>query len=261
MTMSEQTPPDAASPQVPQVNDRKPGNRNTLVIAVVVVALALMAWAGIKNYQRRKQEEARLKELQAMVVKLPPADALTGATPPSSQPGDDTPNANPLAGKIAPNFTLKDTTGKKVSLAAYKGKAVIIDFWATWCAPCKVEIPWLEKLHDQYAAQGLEILGVSEDDLDLDDQAKLLTEKQDIAKSAAGLHINYPVLIDDSNVAKPYGGIDALPTTFFVDRSGKVVATTVGLADRDEIEANIKKALGSGGPQANANAQPTGGQS
>jgi peroxiredoxin len=254
MTMSAQTPPDAASPQVPQVNDRKPGNRNTLVIAVVVIALGLMAWAGIRNYQRRKQEDAKLKELQAMVVKLSPSDAAPGAPPAASQPGDDTPPPNPLAGKAAPNFTLKDTTGKKVTLAGYKGKAVIIDFWATWCAPCKVEIPWLEKLHDQYAAQGLEILGVSEDDLDLDDQAKLLKEKKDIADSAARLHINYPVLIDDNNVAKPYGGIDALPTTFFVDRNGKVVATTVGLADRDEIEADIKKALGSGAP-------PAGGQS
>jgi peroxiredoxin len=251
MTMSAQTPPDAATPQV---NDRKPGNLHALVIAVVVIALGLMAWAGIKNYQRRKQDEAKLKEMQAMVVKLSPSDAPPGAPPPAAQPGDDTPDANPLAGKSAPNFTLKDTSGKKVSLAGYKGKAVIIDFWATWCAPCKVEIPWLEKLHDQYSAQGLEILGVSEDDLDLDDQTKLLKEKQDIANSAVRLRINYPVLIDDSNVAKPYGGIDALPTTFFVGRDGKVVATTIGLADRDEIEANIKKALSSGAP-------PAGGQS
>ena len=90
------------------------------------------------------------------------------------------------------------------------------------------------------------VLGISEDDLDLDDKAALLKEKQEIADSATKLHINYPVLIDDKEVSKPYGGIDALPTTFYVDRNGKVVAATIGLADRDEIEANIKKALGSG---------------
>ena len=67
---------------------------------------------------------------------------------------------------------------------------------------------------------------------------------QDIADSATKLHINYPVLIDDNETSKPYGGIDALPTTFFIDRNGKVVAATIGLADRDEIEANIQKALG-----------------
>jgi peroxiredoxin len=223
--------------------------RNTLVIAIVVIALGLMAWAGIKNYQRRKQEEAKLKEMQAMMVKLQPADGQ-----PPAAAGDDAPYTNPLAGKAAPDFTLRDTSGKKVSLSSYKGKAVIVDFWATWCAPCKIEIPWLEKLHDQYAAQGLEILGVSEDDLDLDDQAKLVKEKQEIADAASKLRINYPVLIDDSNVSKPYGGVDALPTTYFVGRDGKVVAATVGLADRDEIEADIKKALGSG-------TQPAKGQS
>ncbi|MGC2546919.1 MAG: TlpA disulfide reductase family protein, partial [Silvibacterium sp.] len=146
-----------------------------------------------------------------------------------------------------PSFTLKDTSGHKVSLSDYKGKAVIVDFWATWCAPCKIEIPWLEQFHNQYASQGLEILGISEDDLDPEDKAKLLQEKQGIANKAAQLKINYPVLIDDASVSTPYGGIDGLPTTFFIDRSGKVVASTVGLASRDMIEADIKKALGSGG--------------
>ena len=212
--------------------------RNHLVILVVLVALGLITWAGIANYHRRKQEEAKLRESQAILVPAAPG--------PSSKGTDDVPFKNPLANKQAPGFTLKDTTGKKVSLSDYRGKAVVLDFWATWCAPCKVEIPWLAKLHDQYASQGLEILGVSEDDLDKDDQKALLKEKQEITDAASKLGINYPVLFDENEVAKPYGGVDALPTTFFVDRNGKVVAATVGLVDRDEIEANIKKALGNG---------------
>ncbi len=215
--------------------------RNTLVIVVVLATLGLMTWAGVVNYQRHQREQAKLKQLQAMIAaSTPPAQAA------DANADADIPE-NPLEGQMAPPFTLKDTAGHKVSLADYKGKAVIVDFWATWCAPCKIEIPWLEQFHTEYAAQGLEILGVSEDNLDPDDKAKLLEEKKDIADKAVRLKINYPVLIDDASVSTPYGGIDGLPTTFFIDRSGKVVASTVGLAPRDTIEADIKKALGSGG--------------
>lgn len=219
--------------------------RNTLVIAVVLAAVAVMIWAGVVNYRHRKAENAKLQQLQAMLASSAPSD--------SSDASADIPE-NLSLGKMAPAFTLRDTNGRKVSLSDYKGKAVIVDFWATWCAPCKVEIPWLEKFHDQYASQGLEILGVSEDDLDLDNKAKLADEKQAIAKKAAQMKINYPVLIDDASVDTPYGklvgntqGIDGLPTTFFIDRDGKVIASTLGLVSRDEIEANIKKALSSGG--------------
>jgi peroxiredoxin len=210
--------------------------RNTLVIGVVFVALVLMIWSGVVNYRRRQQENAKLKQLQAMMASTPTGDT-----------SDAVIAENPLQGQTAPPFTLKDTTGHKVSLSDYKGKAVIVDFWATWCAPCKVEIPWLEQFHNQYASQGLEILGVSEDDLDLDDKTKVVEEKKDIADKAAQMKINYPVLIDDASVSTPYGGIDDLPTTFFIDRNGKVVASTVGLVPRNQIEADIKKALGTGG--------------
>ena len=213
--------------------------RNTLVIVVVLAALGLMIWAGVMNYRRRQHEQAKLKQLQAMIAaSAPPADAGDA---------DEGIPENPLQGQMAPPFTLKDTSGHKVSLSDYKGRAVVVDFWATWCAPCKIEIPWLEQFHNEYAGQGLEILGISEDDLYPDDKAKLLEEKQAIADKATQLKINYPVLIDDASVSTPYGGIDVLPITFFIDRSGKVVASTVGLAPRDQIEADIKKALSSGG--------------
>ncbi|HTV06388.1 MAG TPA: TlpA disulfide reductase family protein [Acidobacteriaceae bacterium] len=210
-----------------------------VVIAAVIATLGIMIWAGVSNYRRQQREQANLKRLQAMIEATQPAGA-----PDESDDGID---ENPLQGKMAPNFTLTDTKGEKISLADYKGKAVVVDFWATWCPPCKIEIPWLEQFNEQYGGQGLQIIGISEDDLDLDNKTELAKEKQQIAETAAQLKINYPVLFDDANVSTPYGGVDGLPTTFFIDRSGKVVASTVGLAPREQIEADIKKALATGG--------------
>jgi peroxiredoxin len=224
--------------------------RNFLVLAAMVVALALMIAAGVVNYtQRRRAEAARL---QAMKMVLVPDNGQTAAAadPAAPEPADaDVPendNTTELNGKAAPNFTLQDLSGKSVSLASYKGRPLVVDFWATWCGPCQVEIPWFEKLHEQYAGQGLEILGVSADDLDKGDPAKLFTEKRDISSFAAKMHMNYPVLIDAESIENSWGGLDALPATFFIDRNGKVVASTVGLAPRAEIEANIRKAIASG---------------
>jgi thiol-disulfide isomerase/thioredoxin len=219
--------------------------RNFLVLAAMVAALALMISAGVVNYtQRRRAEQARV---QAMKMQLVPdngqTDSANEATPPADAAADETSYTTPLNGKQAPNFTLEDLAGKRVSLASYKGRPLVVDFWATWCGPCKVEIPWFEKLHDQYAGQGLEIIGVSADDLDKDDPAKLFTEKRDISDFVTKMHMNYPILIDAASIADSYGGLDALPTTFFIDKNGKIVASTVGLAPRDEIESDIKKAI------------------
>jgi peroxiredoxin len=208
-------------------------NRNHFIILLMLVALTVMAWAGAYNYLSRKQAER--KAAQAVQVPDNPSN------------GVQDPNQPSLEGKPAPNFTLVDLDGHKVSLADYKGRAVLINFWATWCGPCKVEIPWFTKLHDQYAAKGFEILGLSDDDLDKDDQPKLTEEKAAIGKFAADMHMNYPVLIDADSVTQHYGGVDSLPTSFFVNRDGVIVAQTVGLVPRDQVEANIQKALGSGG--------------
>jgi cytochrome c biogenesis protein CcmG/thiol:disulfide interchange protein DsbE len=151
---------------------------------------------------------------------------------------------SPLKGKAAPGFVLEDLSGKRVSLGSYKGKAVLVNFWATWCAPCKIETPWIVELRDKYASQGFEVLGVSADDLNRDDPKELAKDKLEIAQSAQKLHIDYPVLIDGGSLDKPYGGLDELPMSFFVDRKGTVVVAEVGLTSKDDIEGNIKRALG-----------------
>ena len=208
--------------------------RNTLVLTAVLFILAVFAWAGWANWEYRKQAaERRL----ASVAK---GELVTGAA------ADVPQYVSPLQSKPAPDFTLEDLGGRKVSLASYKGKAVLINFWATWCAPCKIETPWLIELRKQYASQGFEILGVSADDLDLGDKQKLSEEKKEIAQTAQQMHIPYPVLIDGDAISKPYGGVDELPTSFFVDRKGTVVAAQMGLTSKAEIETNILKALGAG---------------
>jgi thiol-disulfide isomerase/thioredoxin len=215
--------------------------RKAIVALVMIAALGLVFWSGFKEYQRRKQEAA--SQQAPHVVLVPdgqPAPAMTA----SGSSGADQPQT--LKGKAAPAFTLVDLNGKKVSLADYKGKAVLLNFWATWCGPCKVEIPWLEKLRDQYKDQGFEILGIESDNYDTDPKA-YASYKAGVEKSAKALGLNYPVLLGGDSISQPYGGLDGLPNSFYVDRKGVVVAQIVGLADRDEIEANIKKAIASGG--------------
>jgi cytochrome c biogenesis protein CcmG/thiol:disulfide interchange protein DsbE len=206
--------------------------RNAIVLTIVLFILATFAWAGWANWEYRKQAAERLL-----------ASAAKGEL--VADPAGGVPQyVSPLKGKPAPAFALEDLSGKKVSLASYKGKAVLINFWATWCGPCKIETPWLVELRNQYAPQGFEILGISTDDIDRDDSKMLSDEKKEIAKSAQQLHIDYPVLIDGASISEPYGGLDEMPTSFFVDRNGKVVAAQLGLTSKDDIEGNIKKALG-----------------
>jgi cytochrome c biogenesis protein CcmG/thiol:disulfide interchange protein DsbE len=148
-------------------------------------------------------------------------------------------------GKPAPAFVLEDLSGRQVSLASYKGKAVLINFWATWCGPCKLETPWLIELRNKYSAQGFEVLGISTegDDLAKDDKAGWAKDKAAIAKFVAEEKVPYPILVDGDSLSQAYGGLDAMPTSFFVDRKGTVVAAQMGLTSQSDIESNIKKAL------------------
>ena len=140
-----------------------------------------------------------------------------------------------VAGHAAPDFELKDINGKMVKLSDFRGKAVVLNFWATWCPPCKTEIPWFEDLQDKYGNQGLAIVGVALDD----------ASDKEIAEFAKDMKMNYPVLIGKEETSDLYGGVEALPTTFYIDRSGKIMTSIPGLVDQREIEANIVKALNS----------------
>jgi cytochrome c biogenesis protein CcmG/thiol:disulfide interchange protein DsbE len=152
---------------------------------------------------------------------------------------------SPFVGKPAPQFALQDLQGQKVSLDSYKGKAVLVNFWATWCGPCKIETPWLIELRNKYEGQGFEVLGISTegDDLKPGDKAGWAKQKAAIAKFVNEEKMPYPVLVNGDSLSKAYGGLDAMPTSFFVDREGNVVAAQMGLTSEGDIEANIKKSL------------------
>jgi thiol-disulfide isomerase/thioredoxin len=134
---------------------------------------------------------------------------------------------------IAPDFTLESLDGKSMKLSDLRGHAVLLNFWATYCGPCKIEMPWFVELQKQYGAQGLQIVGVAMDD----------ASKEDIAKFAKDMGVNYPILIGKESVGDEYGGIPALPETFFIGRDGKLMDKIIGLKGRGEIEDDIKKAL------------------
>ncbi len=137
--------------------------------------------------------------------------------------------------KVAPNFALKDVDGKTVHLSDYKGKVVLLDFWATWCAPCKIEIPWFMEFEQQYKDKGFAVLGVS---MDEDGWTVVKPYLQQ-------LKINYRIVLGNDKVGDAYGGVDSLPTTLLIDREGRVAATHVGLSGgKEDFKNDIVKLLG-----------------
>jgi thiol-disulfide isomerase/thioredoxin len=184
-------------------------SRNPLALVVVAVVAAGMLYFGF-HMARRSESAARIMK----------------STP-------------------APDFTLESLNGGNMRLSDLRGKAVVLNFWATWCGPCKIETPWLVELQNQYGSQGLQIVGVESGDDD----------KEDIAKFVREMGINYPVLLGKEAVGDAYGGIPALPETFFIGRDGKIVDKSLGLHGRDEIEDAIKKALNTEAVKSDASAQ------
>ena len=212
----------------------KPVKRNTVVLGATLAILAVFAWAGWANWMWRQQRTERLL-----------ANAAQGALVPDAKGGAPK-YLSPLAGKAAPDFTLEDLHGQKVTLASFKGKAVLLNFWATWCGPCKIETPWLIELRNKYASQGFEVVGIDTEgeDLKAGDKAGLERQRAAVQQFVSATKIPYPVLLGGDALAQPYGGLDAMPTSFFLDRNGVVVAAQMGLTSEAEMEGNIRRAMG-----------------
>lgn len=133
----------------------------------------------------------------------------------------------------APDFTLLDINGNEATLSDFKGNVVILDFWATWCPPCKAEIPHFIELQDEYKDEGLEIIGVS-----LDWNAERI-----LGGFAGDNGINYTLLIGNDDVTDLYGGIISIPTTFVIDRDGGIRKRYIGYKEKEVFERDVKELL------------------
>lgn len=194
--------PQSTPPAPPRRADssRHSGRRDPVILIVIAMVISIMLVFGIERAHR---------------------------TPVSTTP-------EKLQGQLAPDFTLTNLQGKSMKLSDFRGKAVLLNFWATWCEPCKVEMPWFVDLQKKYGPQGLQVLGVAMDD----------ASPSEIESFAQKLGVNYPVLVGKEEVGAQYGGIEYLPSTFYIARDGKILDHVFGLVSRSEIETDIQKALG-----------------
>ena len=145
-----------------------------------------------------------------------------------------------MVSKPAPDFVLTDSTGAQVKLSAQKGKVVLLNFWATWCGPCKVEIPWFMSFQQQYKDQNFEVLGVAFDD-----------DGWQMVKPYISEHkINYRIVLGNDDLDKAYGGIESLPTTFIIGRDGRIASQHKGLVSKSTYQEEITRLLKDSAPES-----------
>jgi thiol-disulfide isomerase/thioredoxin len=193
--------------------------RKTIVVLVIVVALVtLTAWAN----RRWPADDA-----QAAQQQIAPAD-----------------DSAPIGSDDAALQTLPlvDLDGKPVTLSDYRGKVVLVDFWATWCEPCKIETPWLIDFQQKYASRGFVVLGIAMDEEGAKIVAPYVASTQFDVNGQKEI-MNYRILLGTDDIADKFGGVEGYPTGMLFDRDGRKVKTLIGLEDYGEIDKDIQSLL------------------
>lgn len=202
--------------------------RKALLFLTMAAGLALVVVAGVLNHRDRVRAAERARASKVDLVK-------------DNVPTDSPDVDESLRGKSAPSFTLAALDGKKVSLADFKGHPLVLNFWATYCPPCKDEMPWLQELSKKYAGQGFDVVGIDYD-------SEVGSAK--IASTAHDLGVTYPILLSNSKIEDAYlSNTEVLPVSFWVDKNGKVVNVTAGLDGKsygdakNALEAQVQRTI------------------
>ena len=142
-------------------------------------------------------------------------------------------SATPQSGKKAPEFSLKSADGRTITLSELRGKVVLVNFWATWCGPCRAEMPGFEEAYKKLKSKGFEIVGIS-----LDRQGWA-----DVTPFLKNVRVTYPIVIGYQNLVEAYGNFDAIPTSFLIDKQGHIVEQHIGYMSKEDLEKKVNSLL------------------
>jgi len=191
-------------------------NRLNRGLVLALVAIAAAAFAGCKS-----------QPFFASMVKSDKKDSSHPAT---------------KLGLPEPNVTFDGLDGKKIDLASLKGQVVLVNFWATWCEPCNVEIPWMIQFQQKYSSKGFTLVGVA-----MDEEGKSVVDpfvqKTQFDVEGQPRTMNYPIVLGNDQIADKFGGLIGMPTTIVISRDGTIVKRIIGLVDREALEKQIQELL------------------
>jgi len=193
--------------------------RSRLVLGAGVAFLAALLWFGLTRGFRPSTSHAGAKDAEKIGFGV---------------------------GEYAPDFELHSVDGVSFKLSALRGQPVVVNFWGTWCAPCKVEIPWLVELDQRYGSQGVKIVGVAMES----------GSPEEITKFAQEHGMKYRIVLGDSGTANEYGGVRFMPQSFFIGKDGRIAKETTGLTDQKDREDGMKALLVDKGPWQSPRAHP-----